>query len=286
MSVKKPALGKGLSALISPGVLPQSSVGFLPNLPIDLVIPNSFQPRIEIDPESLLELADSIRSVGIIEPLLVTKRSENIYELIAGERRWRASQLAGLKTVPVVVKEASPQEMLEMAIIENVQRKDLNALEEALAFEQLQTTFNLTHEQIATRMGLSRPAIANKIRLLALPQDIKRGLLEQKISEGHARALLGLGSEEKMFEVFNQIIKSHLSVRAVEELVRRLNTGIVKSKIKKTDRILDDKTFDIEKKLKEFYGSGVVLSRSKKGGKIVISFKNDAELEAILNKIK
>src|SRR6185369_13355139 len=192
---KKSGLGKGLSALISKEGANTISQGFIPNLPINLVVPNPYQPRIEIKPETLMELADSIREHGVIEPLLVTKK-EDKYELIAGERRWRASKLAGMETVPVVVKEASPLEMLELAIIENVQRQDLNALEEAMSFQQLMTEFNLTHEQISKRIGLSRPAIANKIRLLSLPDEIKKGLLEGKISEGHARALLGLQNGE------------------------------------------------------------------------------------------
>lgn len=216
---QKSGLGKGLSALISDETMSGVQQGFIPGLPIELIIPNPYQPRTEVDPEHLVELADSIREHGVIEPLIVTKKSEKKYELIAGERRWRASKLAGVKHVPVVIKEASPQQMLELAVVENIQREDLNALEEALAFEQLVKLFSLTHEAIAKKVGLSRPAVANKIRLLSLPEELKRGLLERKISEGHARGLLGLESTETQIATYKIILRDHLSVRATEELV-------------------------------------------------------------------
>lgn len=282
--MKKSVLGKGLSALIDETSLPEISQGFIPKLPVKLIVPNPYQPRSEIRPEELIELADSIRQHGVIEPLLVTKKSETQYELIAGERRWRASQLAGIETVPVVVKEASPKEMLELAIVENIQRRDLNPLEEAMAFEQLTKMFNMTHEEISKKVALSRPAIANKIRLLSLPEEIKKGLLEEKISEGHARALLGLNTKETMIATYKIILRDNLSVRAVEELVRRLNKG--KQIKKRVDmRILDEKTVKIETGLKEKFGEKVSLARSKKGGKIVIPFSNDHELDGIIKKL-
>ncbi len=282
--MKKSVLGKGLSALIDETSLPEISQGFIPKLPVKLIVPNPYQPRSEIKPEELIELADSIRQHGVIEPLLVTKKSESQYELIAGERRWRASQLAGIETVPVVVKEASPKEMLELAIVENIQRRDLNPLEEAMAFEQLTKMFNMTHDEISKKVALSRPAIANKIRLLSLPEEIKKGLLEEKISEGHARALLGLNSKETMIATYKIILRDNLSVRAVEELVRRLNKG--KQVKKRADmRILDEKTVKIESSLKERFGEKVTLARSKKGGKIVIPFSNDHELDGIVKKL-
>jgi ParB family chromosome partitioning protein len=238
----------------------------------------------EIKPEQLVELADSIREHGVIEPLLVTKKSEHSYELIAGERRWRASQLAGITTVPVVVKEASPQEMLELAVVENVQRADLNPLEEAMAFEQLISMFDMTHDVISKKVGLSRPAIANKIRLLSLPEDVKRGLLDEKITEGHARALLGLKDQETIIATYKIILRDNLSVRAVEELVRRLNKG-KKIKKRKDMRIVDEKTTKIETNLRSKFGESVTLARSKKGGKIVIPFKSDSELDKILKNL-
>lgn len=284
MADKKSGLGKGLSALINASSISALSQGYIPNLPINFISPNPYQPRGEISPDKLVELADSIREHGVIEPLLVTKNENNSYFLIAGERRWRASQLAGLETVPVVVKESSPQEMLELAIVENIQRADLNPLEEALAFQQLVTSFNMTHELISRRVGLSRPAIANKIRLLSLPDDIKRGLLEEKITEGHARALLGLHAPETLMATYKIILRDNLSVRAVEELVRRLNTGKQVNK-RKDMRLLDEKTTTLESSLREKFGKQVSLARSQKGGKIVIPFKSDSELDKIMQKL-
>ncbi len=281
--MKQTGLGKGLSALISKNTLPDLTQGYIPNLPIDLIVPNPYQPRAEINPDTLVEMADSIRQHGVIEPLLVTRKGDT-YELIAGERRWRSSKLAGMETVPVVVKESTPQEMLELAVIENVQRKDLNPIEEALAFEQLINTFNMNHEDISKKIGLSRPAIANKIRLLSLPDELKKALLDEKITEGHARGLLGLKNNEMMIAAYKIIMRDHLSVRAVEELVRRLNKGSKMPK-RKTMRIIDEKTTNIESSLREKFGEKVSLSRSLKGGKIIIPFTNDNELDKILSLI-
>lgn len=284
MKPKQSGLGKGLSALISNKALPNLTQGYIPNLPIDLIVPNPYQPRAEVKPENLVGMADSIREHGVIEPLLVT-RNGDIYELIAGERRWRASKLAGMETVPVVVKESSPQEMLELAIIENVQREDLNAIEEALAFEHLMNSFSLTHEDISKKIGLSRSAVANKIRLLGLPEELKKALLDDRISEGHARSLLGLKSSDMMIAAYKIIMRDHLSVRAVEELVRRLNQG---SKLPKRSnmRIVDERTTRIEVDLRKKFGEKVSVSRSQKGGKIVIPFENDADLDKILEHIQ
>jgi ParB family chromosome partitioning protein len=275
------SLGKGLSALISESTMSGVSQGYIPALPIDYIVPNPYQPRVEMKPELLVELADSIRENGVIEPLIVTKKSESKYELIAGERRWRASKLAGMENVPVVIKEASPQQMLELAVVENVQRADLNPLEEALAFEQLVKVFDLNHDLIAKKVGLSRPAIANKIRLLSLPEEIKKGLLEEKITEGHARALLGLTAPETMLATYKIILRDHLSVRAVEELVRRLNRGH-KKQPRRDLRIVDEKTTQLETSLQQKFGKSVTLSRSQKGGKIVIPFQSDDELDKIV----
>lgn len=281
-NIKKSGLGKGLSALIDESKLNDISHGFIPNLPIKLIVPNPYQPRSEIKPENVMELADSIREHGIIEPLLVTKKTESRYELIAGERRLRGAQLAGLKTVPVIVKEATPQDMLELAVIENIQREDLNPLEEALAFEQLIKEFNLAQDQIAKKVGLSRPTIANKIRLLSLPEEIKQGLLNDELSEGHARAILGLKDRNMMNEVYTSVAKKGMSVRALEELVRRLNQG-KKTQNRNNMRIVDEKTTSLESKLKEKFGQQVSLARSQRGGKIVIPFNSDKELDEIVN---
>jgi len=278
------ALGKGLSALISKDTLNQFGEAYIPDLPIEKILPNPYQPRIEFKPETLMDLASSIRENGIIEPLIVTKKDEDKYELIAGERRWRAAQMAKLRTVPVVVKEASPEQMLVLAVIENVQRRDLNPLEEAMAFEQLISLFNMTHNDIARKIGFSRPAVANKLRLLTLPQEIKRQMLEGKLSEGHARALLGLTSKEAMLAAAQITVRDKLSVRAVEELVRRLNQGN-KKLYKKSMRIIDEYTQNIESTLQKHFGSNINLFRSAKGGKIVIHFTNDKQLEKIYQEL-
>lgn len=274
------ALGKGLSALISEGDIKEINRAYIPDLNVDEIIANPYQPRVAIKPESLMELADSIREHGIIEPLIVTKKGENKYELIAGERRWRAAKLAKVQTVPVVVKEASPQQMLELAIVENIQRKDLNPLEEAMAFEQLITMFGLSHLDISKKVGYSRPTIANKIRLLMLPDEVKTLLIEGSLDEGHARALLGLTSPEAMITAAKMIAREHMSVRAVEELVRRLNQG-VKPQTRKNQVILDEYTQKLEFDLRNRFGKELSLTRTGRGGKIVIPFKSDKELKRI-----
>ena len=300
---KNTGLGKGLSALIGFSNVSNANIetpqtqnqtetentdvknisnNFIHNLDISLLSPNPYQPRIQITEDSLIELSKSIKEHGIIEPLVVTKNiTTNKYEIIAGERRWRAAKLAGLTTIPVIIKESSPQEMLEIAIVENIQREDLNPLEEALAIEQLYKTFGLSQEEIGGKLGLSKPTISNKMRLLSLPEEIKKGLLENKISEGHARALLGLVNQDNLMPVYKMILKDNLSVRATEELVRRINKGISIQK-RKNNIILDEYTQSIENKLKNLFGSETNLFRSKKGGRIVIKFKDDTELDKII----
>jgi len=276
-------LGKGLSALISEDAALTHDQAYIPNLKIDQIKPNPYQPRIEIKPESLLELADSIREHGVIEPLIVTQKADDQYELIAGERRWRAAKLAGLKEIPAVIKEASPQQMLELAVVENIQRADLNPLEEALAFKQLVDDYDITHTQIARKVGLSRPAVANKIRLLNLPEQVKKGLLENKISEGHARALLGLSSDDTIIAVYTKIQKEALSVRAVEELVRRLGNQSTRESTKKAVVHADQKTVAYENGLQKKYGKDVRIYRTRRGGRIVIPFTNDDGLEQVFS---
>jgi len=278
-------LGKGLSALISEKSIHDIKQGYIPEVSIEEIVPNRYQPRIEITEESLKDLADSIKLHGVIEPLIVTRNENNKFELIAGERRLKAAKLAGLKVVPVVVKEASHQQMLELAIVENIQRADLNPLEEGMAFKELIDKFNMPHEVIGQKVGLSRSAITNKIRLLTLPDEVKEGLLHEKIDEGHARALLGLSEPDVLLQAYRITVKDNLSVRAVEELVRRLNEGRKTSKKTRERILLDQKTLVIETNLKNIYTSRLTLVRSRFGGKIVIPFKNDAELDDIYKKL-
>lgn len=282
-SKRKKVLGKGLSALISSKNVDLSSKGFVPNLPIDQLSPNPRQPRMKIEPEELIEISDSIRDNGIIQPLIVTKRGEEDFVLIAGERRWRAAQLADKETVPVVIKDVSPQQMLELAVVENVQRKDLNPIEEALAFEQLKKDFDLSHKEIGEKVGLSRSAVVNKIRLLKLPEKVKQLVLEGIITEGHARALLGIKDADSLIAAADVVVKNDLSVHDTEDLVRRVVSGIKKESGR--PRRLDKEGLKMEKKLKKRFDTQLKITKLKKGGKITIRFKNKNDLKRIYSLI-
>jgi len=278
-------LGKGLGALI-PGV--EMPLGVI-EVPVTEITTNPRQPRREIPAESLRELADSIREHGVLQPLIVTQAGATgavpgaRYQLIAGERRWRAAMQAGLELVPVLVKEATPQETLEIALVENIQRADLNPLEEANAYRQLMNDFALTQEQVAERVGKSRVAVANSLRLLRLADEIKDALLAGRISEGHARALLGLATAHLQLRVLRAIEKEGLSVRQTEELVRRLTSAgeaqenAVPSQTPET-RALEDR-------FRRALGTKVNLFRSKRGGKLVIHFFSEEELQTIYDRI-
>ena len=219
-------LGKGLAALIDSKEIDNSSSSYREKFDITKILPNPFQPRMHIEPNELIGLADSIRANGIIQPLIVSKdKNSDKYFIIAGERRFRAAQLAGLKYVPIVIKDSSPQQMLELALIENIQRRDLNPLEEAYAFQQLQDDFGLPQEEIADKVGLNRVTISNKMRLLKLPDPVKEVVLNETISEGHARALLGIKDEESLVAATDIVVKRGLSVRQTESLVRKINYG-------------------------------------------------------------
>lgn len=252
--------------------------------------PNPKQPRSEkgMAQSPLNELAASIREHGIIQPLIV-KRTDGPglpYTLVAGERRWRASQLAGLKLVPVVIKDITPGQMLEIALIENIQRHDLNALEEAQAYQQLMHELALTHEQVATRVGKSRSAISNTMRLLELPDRGQQLLIEGKISEGHARAILGLKVAEDQLIALEAVLADGLSVRQTEELIRRINekqTAPPPKPVEKPEKSKDTKVF--ESKLRGALGTKVSLNRNRKGGKIIIEFFSDEEFESIYGHI-
>ncbi len=277
-------LGKGLAALLSEDIVNETDASYVPDMNIGKIIPNPDQPRLEIAPETLIELADSIREHGIIEPLIVSKRDDQ-YMIIAGERRWRAAQLANVPTVPIVIRETSPQQMLELAIVENVQRKDLNPLEEALAFQQLFEIYNVPIPEIAKKVGLSRPAVSNKMRLLQLPKELKEGLLRDEISEGHARALLGLSTNAAMVAALQIVKRDKLSVRGTEELVRKLAFEERKrTKSGDARRAWSERAMEIKDQLTERFALPIKLTRSRRGGKIIIPFKTDEELEEIYRK--
>ncbi len=250
-------------------------------------MPNPRQPRQTQDPDALQELADSIREHGLIQPLIVTAATPDQqatgvqYQLIAGERRWAAARLASLTTVPVIVKEATPQQMLELALVENIQRADLNPLEEAAAYQQLIDEFGLTQEEVAARVGKSRVSVANVVRLLRLPDEVKVALLNGQITEGHARALLAADNPETMVRLLKTVTRQGLNVRQTEELVRR-QTAESQPKVKEDP---SPDTIALENRFRESLGTKVRLFRSKKGGKLVIHFYSEEELQAIYDAI-
>ena len=241
---------------------------------------NPFQPRKVFEPAALKELADSIKEHGVIQPLVVT-RTETGYEIVVGERRFRASQLAGLEKVPAIIKESMvDQTKLEVALIENIQRQELNPIEEAQAYERLMRTFNMTQEQVAKKVGKSRPAVANTVRLLNLPAEVQRGVIEGKIMEGHARALLGLLDPEKMILMFKMVVEQNLNVRQVEYKVRELTMK------RQMDSIAPDpKLLAMESELRGKLGTQVKISRQGQGGRITIEFFSDEELSEIIHKM-
>ena len=284
----KHGLGRGLNALIPPGAAIATIPG-VREIDVAQIIPNPRQPRQKINPSELRELAASIKEHGIIQPLVVTPASDSInaaprYQLIAGERRMQAAKLAGLKRVPVIVRGASPEEMLELALIENIQRADLNALEEANAYRQMMDDFSLTQEQVAAKVGKDRATVANSLRLLKLPEEFQRAIARGEISEGHARALLGLHDEQQRKAFLRATIEKGYSVRQLEEAVRRANEKGHKRK-KKEEREMPAATRALEEAFRKALGTKVQVSRSRKGGKIVVHFYSEEELEAIYEKV-
>ena len=279
---KKRGLGRGLSELLGDASPVREKPQEVQTLPIEFLQRGKYQPRRDMDPEKLRELADSIAAQGVIQPIIVRKiDGDNKYEIIAGERRWRASQLAELQEVPVVLKELDDRSVMAIALIENIQREDLTALEEAEALRRLQDEFELTHQQIATAVGKSRTTITNLLRLLELAFDVKvmlgKGLLEM----GHARALLGL-EEAKQIEIANKAVKQGLTVRAVEKLVREQNEG----KPAEFSKKVDPDTLRLQSELSEKTGAKVEINHQSGGkGKLVFSYTSLEELEGIIRKI-
>jgi ParB family chromosome partitioning protein len=281
---KKRGLGRGLGSLI-PGADQEEPTGEggLLTVPVVNISPNPRQPRTHMDENKLAELADSIREHGLIQPLIVRREGNNSYILIAGERRWRAAQLAGLPTVPVVVKEASPQAMLELALIENIQRADLNPIEEAMAYQQLIDDFGLTQEAVAKRVGKSRPTVANIVRLLNLPENVQEAVNNELISGAHARALLPLPTPESQTAVMNQIISQDLSVRQVEAIVNKIKSE-ERPAAKQTPR-LSAEMAALESEFRHRLGTQVKIQPGENGGRVVIHYYSDEELQAIYDAI-
>jgi ParB family chromosome partitioning protein len=273
--VKKTGLGKGMAALL-PAVTDEENKYF--SCPIEEIKPNSEQPRKKFAIDKLDELAASIREKGIIQPLVVRKMREH-YELVAGERRWRAAQKAGLLEVPVVIQDVSDDAALEIALIENIQREDLNAVEQAEAFHALIEKFQLSQEELARRVGKDRSTVANSLRLLKLPSEIKNDILEERLSMGHARALLSLESNELMEQARQEILGKHLSVRETENLVKRLKAKRpAKTKVPPSPEITA-----VVDRLKRRFMTRVSIRQSGKGGKIEISYSTVEDLTRIID---
>jgi ParB family chromosome partitioning protein len=275
MADKRPALGRGLSALI-PDTPAATVADRSLEVDSDLLRPNKFQPRTHIDDERIEELAKSIRANGIIQPIVVRKVDSG-YEIIAGERRWRAAQRAGLLKVPVVVRDVPEDRLLPVALIENIQREDLNPIEEAHAYRRLVDEFHLTQEQIADAVGRDRSSVANFLRLLKLPQEVRSSLASGALSMGHARALLALADEVSQLQFARDIVSGNLSVRETEALIRKAQS----TPAPKPEPQKDVHTRAAEDKLRLTLGTRVRIIRRGKGGKVEIDFTSEDELQRI-----
>jgi ParB family chromosome partitioning protein len=278
MVEKRPALGRGLSALIpdTPASLVAPAADRSMEIDIDLLRPNKFQPRAGMDDERIEDLSRSIRSNGIIQPI-VARKIDGGYEIIAGERRWRAAQRAGLLKVPVVVRDIPEDRLLAVALIENIQREDLNPIEEAVAYRRLSDEFHLTQEQIADAVGKDRSSIANYVRLLRLPQEVRASVASNALTMGHARALLGLTDENDQLRLARDVVARNLSVRETEALIRKASAPAGA----KPEKTADVHTRAAEDKLRLALGTRTRIVRKGKGGRIEIDFTSEDELQRI-----
>lgn len=294
MAVKRKGLGKGLDSLIpenksvKPAVKPEKAEESVKTgeqmLKINQVEPNREQPRKHFEEDALLELADSIKQYGVLQPLLVRKRKD-YYEIIAGERRWRAAKLAGVKEVPVIIKEYTEQQAVEIALIENIQRENLNPIEEAMAFKKLLTEFNLKQDEVAERVSKSRTAVTNSMRLLKLGEKVQQMIIDDMITTGHARALLAIDDEEQQYLLATKIFDEKLSVRETEKLIKSLKNPKKQVKVVKTveNAFVYD---DLAEKMKRVLGTKVSISPKGNGkGKIEIEYYSDDELERMFEMI-
>lgn len=279
--------GRGLDALIDTGDVRTQGSSNLIEVSIDQIAPNPNQPRREFDEEALQELAVSISEIGIIQPITLRQMPDGKYQIIAGERRWRASQIAGMSSIPAYIRTVEDEGVMEMALVENIQREDLNAIEIALAYEHLAEATGMTQEKIAARVGKSRTAITNYMRLLRLPAQVQIALKNKEIDMGHARALLAITSPSAQIKLFKEIQKNGYSVRKVESMVQMLKNGedikLAKKKITSQSQLPEE--FNLLKdRLSDFFKAKVQMSLSPKGkGKISIQFANEEELERIMN---
>lgn len=276
---KRPALGKGIGALLSSAAQEGGKKYFV--CPVEELKPHSQQPRKVFDDEKMAELVASIKEKGVIQPLVVRQMPDH-YQIIAGERRWRAAQKAGLDKIPVVIQNVSEDWALEVALIENIQREDLNPMEESAAYKHLMDSFDLSQDEVAKRVGKNRSTVANALRLLRLPDRVKDDLLTTRLSMGHARALLALDDELDMVEASDEIIRKRLSVRETEKLVKKIKNFAGGGKAKKTEKPLDPNLEGLMGAMKQALGTNVKLAPKGKGGQIVITYHDLEELDRLL----
>ncbi len=286
-AVKRSALGRGLDALIQMDEVKTSGSSSINQIELSKIKPNPGQPRQQFDEEALQELSDSIREIGIIQPITLREMSDGEYQIIAGERRYRASIMAGLVTIPAYIRSANDENVLEMALIENIQRENLNAVEIALTYQNLIELYNLTQERLSERVGKKRTTIANYLRLLKLPADIQMGLKNRIIDMGHARALITVDNPSEQLRIYHQIVEQGLSVRKVEDIVRALASGESLDQLDKKEKSSKSKAEDdymlLRMHLTSFFETNVHLTKNEKGrGKISISFSTEEELERII----
>lgn len=291
MAAKKGGLGKGLDSLITDKVSNGSNNSIAPSedqavmVPINKVEPNKEQPRKNFNEDALLELSESIKQMGIIQPIVVQDR-KTFYEIIAGERRWRAAKQAGLKKVPVIIKHYTEQEIVEISLIENIQREDLNPIEEAFAYKRLLTEFNLKQDEVAERVSKSRTAVTNSMRLLKLDERVQQMVIDDMIQTGHARALLGIDNSEKQFVMAQKVFDEKLSVRETEKMVKKAQKEKQEVEKIKIDKQLEIVYQDLEEKMKQTLGTKVSINaRDENNGKIEIEYYNKEDLDRIIEKI-
>ena len=287
MSIKRNALGRGLDSLISMGEVQTSGSSAINEIPISQISPNPEQPRTNFDGDSLEELAMSIRELGIIQPLTLRSVGVDSYQIISGERRYRAARLAGLDSVPAYVRTANDSEITEMALIENIQREDLNAIEIALAYQNLLEQYGLTQDALSEKVGKKRTTIANYLRLLKLPAQVQMAIQKREMDQGHARALLGLEQPSMQVKLFNEIQQKGYSVRKVEEMVKAINSGetVVSGgkRFKDRKKTLPEEFIPLRDRLSDFFKTKVQMTCSNEGkGNISIAFTSEEELERIV----
>lgn len=283
------ALGRGLDALISTDDINPQGSSSINEIDIDKIVANPNQPRREMDPESLRELADSIEQIGIVQPITLRQMDDGTYQIIAGERRWRASQLAGLATIPAYVRNANDESVALMALVENIQREDLNAIEIALAYSNMQQVMNLTQEAVAEKVGKKRTTVANYLRLLKLPAPVQLALRNKQIDQGHARAILSVQSPAQQVKLFNEIQKNGYSVRKVEEMAKDINEG---NSVKQTSQKVQSATVlpkdlqTIQKQLSKTFGTKVKAKYNNGKGNITLAFATPEEMDAVIAQLR